>query len=486
MHFTTIQFALFFLVVLSLNWALRPRTRVYKYFLLAANYFFYACLDPRFLFILLGVSLSNWFFAERIVGASSKKNKKRWLTLDLALNLACLALFKYLEYFYSLLLDISYMAGLYPVLTPPEIVFPIGISFFTFQGLSYCIDVFRDHRQKARSLLDVLVFVSFFPTIMSGPIMRARNFLPQISRPQYDSRSFRQGFALLLSGMFKKVVIASYLSEHIVREVFQVPSNYSSLTVLTAVYSYSLQIFCDFSGYSDMAMGLALLMGYRLPENFQSPYRATDLQEFWRRWHISFSTWLRDYLYIPLGGNRHGRVRKYLNLMITMTLGGLWHGANSRFLIWGAMHGAGLTLTHMYNDFRKNRLPGSIEEMRRRRKEPEPWVYALQKTAAWFLTFNAVSFLWVFFRAEDSQRAFEIFRSILAVTQPGNGFEFMVVVALAAGLGVQFLGRYLQDAFIRVQEDMPVFLQGCLIALLCIVILRMGPEGVLPFIYFQF
>jgi D-alanyl-lipoteichoic acid acyltransferase DltB (MBOAT superfamily) len=233
-------------------------------------------------------------------------------------------------------------------------------------------------------------------------------------------------------------------------------------------------------------MGLALLMGFKIPENFRQPYTATNLVDFWHRWHISLSTWLRDYLYISLGGNRKGLGGKYLNLMITMVLGGLWHGAHSRFLLWGALHGLGLTVTHIYRDWKKSRISMNVRDhLPRAMRTTGPWDVA-RKFAGWFLTFHFVTFLWVFFRAEDTARAFDIFGSALAFTRPGDGFEFWVIPAVLTGLLMQFAGGYIRRAYLTVQERLPVPLQAATIGLCCIVILRLGPDGVLPFIYFQF
>jgi len=429
--------------------------------------------------------MSNYVFALLISRAKGRNLRRVWLCADIILNLGFLAFFKYFEFLYQCLDSVVVPLGL--SLPPPfiELYFPIGISFFTFQGISYCIDVYRDRNCLIRNPVDVLLFVSFFPTILAGPIMRAGRFVPQLDKPEYDSRSFRDAFALILSGLFKKLVISSYLSEHIVREVFQVPSAYSSITVLLGVYAYSIQIYCDFSGYSDIAIGIAQLLGFRLPENFRVPYGVTNVQDFWRHWHISFSTWLRDYLYIPLGGSKKGKPRKYLNLMLTMVIGGLWHGPHSRFLLWGAMHGIALALTHAFRDIRKTWFSPRAEE-NTSAVPPSPVRTAALKVGAWFLTFNLVSFLWIFFQAEDSARALEIVQSIFALNTKGMGFEFGVLTALAAGLAVQFTGPYALDLFSRMQQRMPVAVQAAIIAILCILILQLGPSGVPPFIYFQF
>jgi D-alanyl-lipoteichoic acid acyltransferase DltB (MBOAT superfamily) len=333
--------------------------------------------------------------------------------------------------------------------------------------------------------VDVLLFVSFFPTILAGPIMRAGQFISQIDKPDYDSRSFQDAFALILIGLFKKLAISSYISEHIVRDVFQVPGAYSSITVLLGVYAYSIQIYCDFSGYSDIATGIAQLMGFRVPLNFRMPYGVTNMQDFWHHWHISLSTWLRDYLFIPLGGSRKGKLRKYLNLMVTMVIGGLWHGPHSRFLLWGTLHGIALSLTHAYNDLRKFRLARGGET--KTATGPPSFIrpFAL-KAGAWFFTFNLVSFLWIFFQAEDSARAMEIVQAIFAFNAKGMGFESGVLAAVGAGLMIQFAGPYAMELFFKTQQRLPVAIQAALIALLCIVIIRLGPSGVPPFIYFQF
>jgi D-alanyl-lipoteichoic acid acyltransferase DltB (MBOAT superfamily) len=485
MFLISFEFALFLLAVLWLNWALRGRRTAYRVFLLAANFLFYATQRKGLLLLPLVVGVSNYVFAILVSRAKSHDLKKVWLVADIILNLAFLAFFKYFEFLYHCLDSVLVPMGL--DLPPPfiEFYFPIGISFFTFQGISYCIDVYRDPKCLVRNPVDVLLFVSFFPTILAGPIMRAGVFIPQLDKPEYDSRSFRDAFALILSGLFKKLVISSYLSEHIVRDVFQVPGAYSSITVLLGVYAYSIQIYCDFSGYSDIALGIAQLLGYRLPQNFGMPYGVLNMQEFWRHWHISFSTWLRDYLYIPLGGSRKGKLRKYLNLMLTMILGGLWHGPHSRFLLWGSLHGTALVITHAVNDIRKIWFaPGPDKKTA---AGPPSFIRsAVLKTAAWFLTFNLVSFLWIFFQAEDSARALEIVRAIFALNPGGMGFEHGVLAALAAGLAIQFAGPYAMDLFSRTQQRLPAAIQAALIALLCILIMRLGPSGVPPFIYFQF
>ena len=265
-------------------------------------------------------------------------------------------------------------------------VLPIGLSFYSFQGLSYTIDHYREEGLAPRSYAQVLCFLSFFPTVMSGPIMRESTFFPQLRTSFAGEEDFPEGIVLILSGLFKKVVMATYLQSHLVDGVFAAPDEYSSAAALMAVYAYSVQIYCDFSGYTNIAMGVAQLMGFHIPKNFDEPYRSLNLQEFWHRWHISLSTWLRDYLYIPLGGNRKGN--RYVNLMITMIIGGLWHGSSLGFLVWGTLHGAGLAVVHAWHrlsagwQIRNHALRG------------------LGNVVSWVVTMHVVALLWVFFRAE--------------------------------------------------------------------------------------
>ncbi|SPJ14853.1 Membrane bound O-acyl transferase MBOAT family protein [Syntrophobacter sp. SbD2] len=485
MSLISFEFALFLLLALWLNWALRSRRSVYRGFLLTANALFYASQSTGLLLLPLGVGMSNYLFALLVSRAKGNTLRKVWLGADIILNLGFLVFFKYFEFLYQSLDSVLDHLGLHLHLPFIELYLPIGISFFTFQGLSYCIDVYRDPKELVQNPVDVLLFVSFFPTILSGPIMRARQFVPQLDKPDYDSRSFHDSFVLILIGLFKKLVISSYLSEHIVRDVFQVPAAYSSLTVLLGVYAYSIQIYCDFSGYSDIAIGVAQLLGFRLPQNFRVPYGVCNVQEFWHHWHISFSTWLRDYLYIPLGGSRKGRLRKYANLMATMAIGGLWHGAQGRFLLWGTLHGMALVLTHAVKDIRQTRFAAERDKKSGAGMAVSTWAPAF-KAGAWFLTFNLVSFLWIFFRAEDSARAMEVFQAIFAFKAKGIGFESWILPVLAAGLMIQFVGPYALHLFSKIQQRMPVPLQAAPLALLCILIIKLGPSGIPPFIYFQF
>ena len=483
MNFVSLEFALFFLVVLSIGALFQPGGRTQKRILLCCNLFFYATAGLFFLPLLLGVAVLDWGTGILVYRYPDRpKIRKIILGTDITLHILILAFFKYYEFFVlnveAFCSALGMPAGMLSTALPvTDLLFPVGLSFYTFQGLSYAIDQYRTPELVPQPFFSILSFISFFPTLLAGPILRAHQFLPQWNKPLYSKAAIREGFTLILSGLFKKVVLASYLSEHIVRDVFLTPDYYSSWTVLFAVYGYTIQIFCDFSGYSDMAVGVGKLMGYSLPKNFNSPYLALNLQDFWRRWHITLSLWLRDYLYIPLGGSKRGN--RSLNLIITMGLGGLWHGSHLRFLIWGLLHGLGLAVVHGFQILKqKYPLPVRFTNSR--------WASALGVGLSWLLTFHFVAFLWIFFRAEDMERSLEILRRIFCFGFAGEGFPVLVIPAILSGLLVQYFGRRIRLSFLVLQKKLPFPVQAIVLAFLGGLILKMGPDGVMPFIYFQF
>ncbi len=471
MNFISPEFVLFFSLVLVCNFLLREKGMLYRLFFVACNAVFYAYAGPRFLLLLLHIAIVAWGTGKLLANATSNALRRTILFFSVMLNLSALAIFKYYEFF---TIQAEWLVSSlgdkidFPLL---DLALPVGLSFYTFQGISYCIDQFREERTPPQSFLNVLMYVSFFPTVMSGPIMRGHAFWKQMDRNQCNESDIREGCLLILSGLFKKLVIATYLSEHVVRNVFLVPDAYSSAAALVAVYGYAIEIFCDFSGYSDLAVGIARLLGWKLPENFQSPYMALNLQDFWRRWHITLSMWLRDYLYIPLGGNRRGN--RYLNLLVTMTLGGLWHGAHMRFLFWGIGHGLGLAVTHAFQQWKKrcgiDHKPGVAGTL-----------------LGWFLTFHFVAFLWIFFRAENMDIALGVIGRIAGGNLAGEGFPVLALMAIAVGLAMQGAGPFLFRRSLSFLERLPVAVQACVFFFFTTLFLRMGPEGELPFIYFQF
>ncbi|HEX3541605.1 MAG TPA: MBOAT family O-acyltransferase [Acidimicrobiales bacterium] len=354
MLFPTLSFAAFFAVVLPVSWLLMPHRTRWRLFMVGASWFFYGAADRRFVPLLAGSTVVNQFFAQRIHAAEGSA-RRNWTIGAVATNLGVLAWFKYIG-FLSLTAQSSLnFLGVHGHVPLPEVLLPIGISFFTFQALSYVIDTSRGKIQPS-SLLEFAVYLSFFPHLVAGPIVRATEFLPQI-KEKIDPRHVDVGkaFWLISLGLFKKVVIASYLATYAADPLFGFPRQHAGAEALVGVYAYAIQIYADFSGYTDIAIGLALLLGIQFPQNFNAPYAATSLQDFWRRWHMTLSRWLRDYVYIPLGGNRRGRVRTYVNLMLTMLLGGLWHGAAWTFVAWGGLHGAGLAAERWWGE--RHKLP---------------------------------------------------------------------------------------------------------------------------------
>ena len=325
-------FAAFILVYLLLQHRLTARLL----FVTAFSYYFYYKSSGTYFFLLALVTASDFFIARFMAGTSVGWKRKASVVLSLAINLGLLAYFKYTNFLGDVFA--SLLGGTFHHY---DIFLPVGISFFTFQSLSYTIDVYRKDITPLTNLLDYAFYVSFFPQLVAGPIVRARDFIPQIRRPLFVSHEmFGRGIFLIASGLFKKAIISDYISVNFVERIFDNPTLYSGVENLMGVYGYALQIYCDFSGYSDMAIGIALLLGFHFNKNFDSPYKSASITEFWRRWHISLSSWLKDYLYISLGGNRKGKIRQYANLVITMFLGGLWHGASWNFVVWGLFRNA--------------------------------------------------------------------------------------------------------------------------------------------------
>jgi alginate O-acetyltransferase complex protein AlgI len=464
--FPTIEFAAFFAVVLFVSWLLMPHPRLWRPFILVASYVFYGWIDWRWVLLLIGSTVVNTVFANAVARGGTEVGRKRAVTAAVAFNLALLGTFKYLGFFVSSVDDAFGGIGLGSPLPLLQIVLPIGISFFTFQWISYVIDVYRGDARPV-PLMDFAILQGFFPHIVAGPIVRVNEFVPQLRTPR-DPRQVLAGPGLFLiaGGLIKKTVVADELARRIVDPVFNDPGAHSGAEVLLAIYGFAAQIYCDFSGYTDMAIGLALLLGYQLPQNFNRPYLALSLQDFWRRWHMTLSRWLRDYLYIPLGGNRKGRAATYRNIMLTMLLGGLWHGAAWTFVIWGGIHGGAM----------------SIERWGRARFQG----FRMPAWLAWLITFHVVCLAWVFFRSPDLRTAFDMLGQVFAggpsplLTLP-IAFLIVATVALQAVRG---------DFWERAETWLvtrPVVAQGIAIgAILVIGDAAVGQNGVAPFIYFQF
>ena len=460
MLFPTVTFAVFFMVVLPVSWALMRHQRLWRGWILLASYVFYAWWDWRFVFLLAASTVVNHVLAVAIYRSRTIGARKSFLSLAIAFDLGLLAYFKYANFFLSTVDNATGTSWI------AHVVLPVGISFYTFMAISYVVDTYRGELVPA-SFARFAVFQAFFPHLVAGPIVRASELLPQLEEER-DPRKVdvSRAFFLIISGLFLKVVIANHLATKIVDEVFAAPNRHSSLEVLVAVYGYAVQIFADFCGYTNIAIGIALLLGFQFPQNFNSPYTAVSLQDFWRRWHMTLSRWLRDYLYIPLGGNRKGRLLTYRNLMLTMLLGGLWHGAAWTFVIWGGIHGLGLSI---------ERATG--------------W-RPTSAAAQWFgrvLTFHVVCFGWIFFRADSFGRAGDVLaRLFTAWGQASPLVTTSVVLAILVGILGQYVRPGAIGATLRGFERLPVLAQATVFAVSLVAINTLGPEGVAPFIYFRF
>ena len=404
MSFNSFNFLAFIAIVFPLYGALSFRWQ--NRMLLLASYIFYALWDWRFLGLIIFSTVADFFIGLRIEGGASERTRKRWLLLSLAMNLGILGFFKYCNFFIGNAAALLNFIGLQVHPATLNIILPYGVSFYTFHEISYTVDVYRRQRKAVRELSTFAVFIAFFPQLVAGPIGRATNQLPQFENPRRMSwDGWTQGALLFFLGFFKKVAVADVLSP-IALQVFAEPSRCSPQVLLLGLYAFSLQIYADFSGYSDMARGLARAMGFELIQNFEQPYFSTNITAFWRRWHISLSTWLRDYLYIPLGGNRHGEAKTYRNLFLTMFLGGLWHGASWTFAIWGSLHGLYLAahklLLRGRKPFNSPSPPPSGSAGAR--------IISLLKVCA---TFHLVAFTWIFFASKDFAHAFQFMRGLV-------------------------------------------------------------------------
>jgi D-alanyl-lipoteichoic acid acyltransferase DltB (MBOAT superfamily) len=470
--FPTATFAIFFLIVLPLSWLTMPWPHRWRPFIIVASYVFYSWWDWRFVFLLAGCTLWNQVLAVRIWRSRSQAQRRALLWLALAGNLGVLGYFKYYDFFVTSTDNMGAWVGLDAPLSVKSIVLPVGISFYTFMAISYVVDAYRGEFEPT-TLEKFAVYLSFFPHLVAGPIVRPSELIPQIDTPRNPRRvDTSRAFYLIATGLFKKVVIANYLASSIVDEVFAAPGQHSSLEILIAVYAYAVQIYADFSGYTDMAIGIALLLGFSFPQNFDSPYAAVSVQDFWRRWHMTLSRWLRDYVYIPLGGSRRGTILTYRNLMLTMLIGGLWHGAAWTFVVWGGLHGAALAGERWWRD---RRGPAEARQTTRNR-----WI-------ARIVTFHFVCFAWIFFRSDSFASAWEMIEGLF--TGWGEASPLVtggVLLAIAVGIGSQYLPTRVPRIVMARFSRLPVLGQAAVLAFALMLTSVLGPEGVAPFIYFQF
>ena len=475
MLFPTIDFAIFFAVAFTVNWLLNPYPGPWKLSMVALSYVFYGWVGWSYCLLLLATTVVAFGGAQWVTAASTERQRRVAMGVSVAALLGILGWFKYYGFVSVNVDNLTHAIGLGRAVPLLQVALPIAISFFTFMAISYVVDVYRRQLEPARPL-DFVVYMSFFPHLLAGPIVRGTELLPQIRRKRDpESIDYAQAFWLILAGLFKKVVISSYVSSAIVQPVFTSPRQHSALEAIFAAWGYAVQIYCDFSGYTDIAIGLALLLGFRFPQNFDAPYTARNLQDFWRRWHMTLSRWLRDYLYIPLGGSAGGEARTVRNIMITMVLGGLWHGAAWTFVVWGAWQGVGQSFGHVRRLSRVRRgLPAVAEGPVR------VWVQR-------FLTFQFVCVGWVFFNATGMSQAFALLGRVLdGWGQASPLVTPLLVVVIGGTIASQFVPQLgvarLQAAFSRQRSAVQVGIVG--VALLAIT--TYGPVGVAPFIYYRF
>ena len=467
MNFNSFQFLIFFICVLTLNAALYRRAKGRNVLLLASSYAFYMSWNWKYAGLIALSTLVDYALGLRLAGEDRQARRRMLLVVSLTMNLGLLGLFKYYNFFADATGDLLRPLGLDLSLPHHSFLLPVGISFYTFQTLSYTIDLYRRAIPCERNLTRFALFVSFFPQLVAGPIVRAKDFLPQLRRgPRVTDERFNGGLRRIFRGLLKKVVIADLLASLGVDAVFANPADFSSLDLLCALYGYAFQIYNDFSGYSDIAIGAALMLGFDIPENFKRPYMAANMREFWRRWHISLSTWLRDYLYIPLGGSRGSRSRTHANLFATMLLGGLWHGAALNFVLWGAWHGGLLALTPRRTAVAKQN-PGLRTTILRR-----------------LLCFHLVLVGWLLFRIEDLADL-GVYTSGLLAGSGGSRLSPLYFGLLALAALLHFTPR---DPLVRgghLIDRLPLPARAALWAGMVLLLGGMSLEGP-SFIYFQF
>lgn len=477
MIFSSGTFLFLFAIFITIYGRLREAPTLRILYVIAFSLYFYYKSSGVYFLLLLFVAVSDFILAQLIHRSKQRGLKWVWVTLSVVINLGMLGYFKYTNF----LIDISNTLFGDGFLQFQNIFLPVGISFFVFQSMSYTIDVYRGELKPLDRWIDYCFYLSFFPQLVAGPIVRAKDFIPQIRKnPIVISREmFGTAIFLILTGLFKKAIISDYISLNFVDRIFDEPLLYSGFECLMGIYGYALQIYCDFSGYSDMAIGLALLMGFKFPKNFDAPYQSASITEFWRRWHISLSSWLRDYLYISLGGNRKGRLRTYLNLFITMLLGGLWHGAALRFVLWGALHGVALAVHKLWLQV----VPGAKILGR----DMSLW----RRLLGVVITFHIVCLGWLLFRAESMQsvelilhQIFYSFNSQL-IGQVLSGYLF-VAVLMGVGYLLHLMPGSVDSLACRAVVKSPMWLQVIMFAVVVWCVMQIKSSDVQPFIYFQF
>jgi D-alanyl-lipoteichoic acid acyltransferase DltB (MBOAT superfamily) len=482
MLFNSLNFAIFLPVVFLLYWfATKGNYKLQNILLLVSSYFFYACWDWRFMFLLIFSTLLDFYTGIKINEATEKRWKIAWLWISIGINLGFLGVFKYYNFFAESFAEGLSMLGLNVNLGSLQIILPVGISFYTFHGLSYVIDIYKDRIKPERNFVDYAVFVSFFPLLVAGPIERATHLLPQIlKKREFNYARAVDGLRQILWGLFKKIVIADNCAEY-ANTIFNNAANHSGSTLLLGALFFTFQIYCDFSGYSDIALGTARLFGIELLRNFAFPYFSRDIAEFWRRWHISLSSWFKDYLYIPLGGSKGGMWMRIRNTFIIFIVSGFWHGANWTFVFWGLLNALYIMPSIIFNTNRNN-----LDIVAKGRFLP-----TFKEFSAILLTFSLTVFAWIFFRAENLTHAFsfisEIFSGSLLSMPDFEGIDKALPIILLTGLFliIEWLGREQQYAIAQIGLKWHKPVRWTMYyALIFLIFYFTGNEQ--EFIYFQF
>ena len=479
MIFSTALFLVFFTIVFVVYWFVlgnikdnNKRLKARIIFLLLASYYFYMSWNPIFILLILFSTIVDYMAGQKIHNSTSQNQKRFFLILSLVTNLGFLGYFKYVNFFLGTLNDIS--GSNFFV----DVILPVGISFYTFQSMCYTIDIYYGKMKPSKNFFEFSLYVTFFPQLVAGPIVRAKDFIPQLKVNQYfKDINFQLAANHFILGLVKKVLIADNIAKFS-DPIFANPDLYGTLSTWVGVVAYSIQIYCDFSGYSDMAIGVAALLGFKLMENFNMPYNATNITDFWRKWHISLSTWLRDYLFIPLGGSRVSKkIFYYRNLMITMLLGGLWHGASWNFVVWGGLHGLSLIVHKLYatkysSNFKFSKLSASIYTV-----------------FSWLLTMIFVMVTWVFFRAQTFSDAVQLLKNMFSFKESAN---YTISIAFIALFAIVIIGHFFGTKYYKEVEEKQQhmfsnpYLQGALFGLGIFLVLLFGSDDNQAFIYFQF
>jgi len=482
MVFGTFEFFIFLAAAIAIYWTLKSHSALRRLFLLLASAYYYWLIDERFVGLLAIAALIT-YLAGSIASSQRKDRLKKILYwTGIAANLGILLWFKYYDFFRVSAQSFFASIGLPATLPFWEMIFPIGVSFYTFRMISYLADLLRKKYKTERSMLDFGVYAFFFPYLLAGPIVRANDFLPQLKNGGPDQpNNLPAATALFFLGLFKKIVISSWLAETLVDNVFAVPEQIGAATAWLAVLGYTLQIYCDFSGYSDIAIACAMFMGFSLPPNFTFPYRARSLTEFWQRWHISFYSWMVEYIYIPLGGSRAGKLRNYANVLIVFTLSGLWHGAAIHYLAWGLWHGIGMCFQRVWK-----RISAILTSVSTNLKYfPKIILRVLADIGGWAATFLFVGLGWILFRSENLGRAQALASSLLKFNSDSPIPAATLLILCAIFLFVIF-ERKIFYFLTKVQDHFSTVIWLLFWIATGLIIYRLAPQTVPPFIYFSF